>query len=46
MVSLVTKCPYQNEGVGMMRSVPFSQGGNSFPHLYLNLKTGVKHFYC
>lgn len=29
---------YLNVGVEMKRSVPFSQGGNRFPHLYQNLK--------
>lgn len=29
---------YLNVGVEMKRSVPFSRGGNRFPHLYRNLK--------
>lgn len=42
MLCLVTMCPYQNVRVGMMPSFPFSQGGNSFPRLYLNLQNGKK----
>lgn len=44
MLCLVTTRPYQCVGVETMRSFPFSQGGNSLPHLYLNLKWATQHF--
>lgn len=43
MLCLVTTCPYQYVGVGTMRSFPFSQGGNSLPRLYLNLKLATQY---